>query len=322
MPVNDNSSIEEQLDQLTTERPNPRSHDIDRLSALEIVRLMNEEDATVAAAVEREAERIAAAIDAITERLRRGGRLIYLGAGTSGRLGVLDAAECPPTFRSPPEMVVGVIAGGKEALVRAIEGREDHPEFGRDDLEKVDLSPLDVVVGIATSGRTPYVIGGLRYARSVGALAIGFSCNDDSQLAAVSDLQITPVVGPEVVSGSTRLKAGTATKMVLNMLTTGTMVRLGKTFGNLMVDLRATNVKLAARARRIIAKLAEVSTAEAAALLEQCGGEVKTALVCRFRGVSAEEARQLLDEHGGHLRPIIEERSTDTGETGPPVNQE
>eukprot|EP00913_Durusdinium_trenchii_P035277 g33007.t1 len=244
---------------------------------------MNAEDAKVADAVGAVAESIAAAIDIITDRLKAGGRLIYLGAGTSGRLGVLDASECPPTFSSPPELVSGLIAGGHEALTRAIEGAEDDPDRGAHDLQSVSISANDVAVGIAASGRTPYVIGGLRFARSIGAAAIGLSCNADSELEAVADLMISPVVGPEILSGSTRLKAGTATKMVLNMLTTGTMVRLGKTYGNVMVDLRATNTKLTQRARRIVAELAGVDADTADRLLAECDGEVKTAIVVQLR---------------------------------------
>ena len=291
---------------LTTEGRNPASESIDTLSASQIVRLMNAEDAQVAAAVGRETESIARAIDVIADRLRGGGRLIYLGAGTSGRLGVLDASECPPTFNSPPGQVVGLIAGGYEALTRAIEGAEDHPQHAIDDLQGVDASSRDVIVGIATSGRTPYVIAGLQYAQQVGAFAIGFSCNADSQLAAASDLTISPVVGPEVISGSTRLKAGTATKMVLNMLTTGAMVRLGKTYGNLMVDLRATNSKLVDRSKRIVAELTGITAEQAEVLLAQCGGELKTAVVAQTRGVEPQEARRLLAEAGGHLRRAIQ----------------
>ncbi len=226
------------LEKLTTEGRNPASETIDQLSSREIVQFMNREDATLAGAVGAEADQIAAAIDVIADRLRRGGRLVYVGAGTSGRLGVLDASECPPTFNTRPEQVIGIIAGGPAALTRAIEGAEDHPEQAVRDLESHRVGPLDCVVGIATSGRTPYVIAALRYARQQGAYAVGLACNPASQLGDVSDLMITPVVGPEVISGSTRLKAGTATKLVLNMLTTGAMVRLGKTYGNLMVDLR------------------------------------------------------------------------------------
>ncbi|MFV1966531.1 MAG: N-acetylmuramic acid 6-phosphate etherase [Pirellulaceae bacterium] len=294
------------LNKLTTEQRNPASENIDRLDARDIVRLINAEDAKVAEAVRREAEAIARAIDAIAERMRGGGRLIYTGAGTSGRLGVLDATECPPTFNTPPHLVVGLIAGGHEALTRAVEGAEDHPKYAEIDLKAIQLASRDVVVGIATSGRTPYVIGALKYGRRLGAFTIGLSCNDPSALSEECDLNITPVVGPEVISGSTRLKAGTATKMVLNMLTTGTMVRLGKTFGNLMVDLRATNSKLTLRARRIVAMLTGLTEEQAEAQLQCCDGELKTAVVAQQRSVPPNEARQLLQQAGGHLRKALD----------------
>ncbi|HZN36462.1 MAG TPA: N-acetylmuramic acid 6-phosphate etherase [Pirellulaceae bacterium] len=294
------------MSRLTTEARNPASERIDTLSALEIARLMNAEDARVAEAVGREAEPIARAIEIIAERLRAGGRLIYIGAGTSGRLGVLDATECPPTFSTPPEMVVGLIAGGYTALTRAVEGAEDHPEYAVSDLRQIQFSRGDVLVGIATSGRTPYVIGGLKYAREVEAAAIGLACNDGSALAEFADLMITPVVGPEVISGSTRLKAGTATKLVLNMLTTGAMVLLGKTYGNLMVDLKATNTKLVARTRRMVAMLTGVSEETAESLLGSCGGELKTAVVAHRHGIPAEAAREMLRRAGGQLRIALE----------------
>ena len=298
------------LNHLTTEQRNPESECIDALTAVEIVKLMNREDATVAAAVASQTAEIARAVDVIVERIRGGGRLIYLGAGTSGRLGVLDAAECPPTFNTPPALIVGIIAGGEAALTRAVEGAEDHPEVAVRDLSAESLTAGDVVLGIATSGRTPYVIGGLKHARGMGAYTIGLSCNRDSELAAVAELMIAPVVGPEVISGSTRLKAGTATKMVLNMLTTATMVRLGKTYGNLMVDLRATNSKLLARSRRIVAALTGLSETDAEALLDQCQGEVKTAIVVHRRLVSADTARRWLREANGHLRQALERSKT------------
>ncbi len=298
------------IEHLTTEARNPASEAIDSLSAIEIVRLMNEQDAGVAAAVGRQAEPIARAIEAIAERIRGGGRLIYIGAGTSGRLGVLDASECPPTFSTPPELVIGLIAGGHQALTRAIEGAEDIADHGRRDLMESRLSAQDAVVGIATSGRTPYVIGGLRYAQSLGAATIGFSCNARSELSAYSQIMISPIVGAEVISGSTRMKAGTATKMVLNMLTTGAMVRLGKTFGNLMVDLRATNEKLTLRSRRIVAEMTGLDPADAKLLLDRCDGEVKTAIVAQQRSVSPQQARQLIDDAGGHLRQALEKPDT------------
>jgi len=295
------------LHDLTTEARNPASDRIDRLSSLEIVRLMNDEDAKVAVAVAEQAEPIARAIDLIAARILSGGRLIYQGAGTSGRLGVLDASECPPTFNTPPEMVVGLIAGGSGALTRSIEGAEDDPQRGAHDLQAVDFTVADTLVGVATSGRTPYVIGGLRHARERGAVTIGLSCNAQSALARECDVHIMPIVGPEVISGSTRLKAGTATKMVLNMLTTGTMVRLGKTFGNLMVDLRATNSKLAERSRRIVSMLTGLSEGAAQRKLDECQGELKTAVVAQQRGVSAEDARNLLAAAEHHLRRALNE---------------
>ena len=293
------------LGKLTTEARNPLTVGIDNLSALEIVQLINAEDAKVAQAVGAVSAEIAEAIDIIADRLSQGGRLIYTGAGTSGRLGVLDAVECPPTFNTEPELVVGLIAGGPEGLLRAIEGAEDSTDMGREDLQNVALTDLDVVLGIAASGRTPYVIGGLDYARETGAYAIGFSCNQDAALKAHADLNIIPVVGPEVLSGSTRLKAGTATKMVLNMLTTGAMVRMGKTYSNLMVDLLATNEKLGERAGRIVKELTECSISEARVLLEYCSGEVKTAIVSQNLGISPEAARVRLELVDGHLRRAL-----------------
>lgn len=299
-------STETSLGKLTTESRNPRTLDLDDLSALEIVKLINSEDEKVALAVRDVSEPIALAIDVIADRLSKGGRLIYTGAGTSGRLGVLDAVECPPTFNTEPDMVQGLIAGGPDGLLRAVEGAEDSIEMGRQDLHALKLCELDVVVGIAASGRTPYVIGSLDYARETGAYAIGFSCNQGAELIKHADLSIIPVVGPEVLSGSTRLKAGTATKMVLNMLTTGAMVRIGKTFSNLMVDVQATNTKLLERAIRIITEVTACDTSAAKALLERCDGEVKTAIVCYENAVSPNEARAQLESVNGHLRHALE----------------
>jgi N-acetylmuramic acid 6-phosphate etherase len=293
------------LGHLTTEAVNPASARIDELDAAGIVAVMNAEDAEVAAAVARESAAIAQAIEIIAERFRDGGRLVYIGAGTSGRLGVLDASECPPTFGTPPEMVVGLIAGGPQALTRAVEGAEDSRELAASDLAAIGLSARDVLVGIATSGRTPYVLGGLAHARAVGAFAIGFACNDKSELESLAELMIVPRVGPEIITGSTRLKAGTATKLVLNMLTTGAMIRIGKTYGNLMVDLRATNTKLVARTRRIVAMLTGASEEEAERLVAEADGELKTAVVAKQRNVSPAEARALLAAAGGHLRRAI-----------------
>ncbi len=296
----------EKLENLTTEGRNPASENLDSLSPLDIVRLINSEDAKVADAVGREAEPIAEAIEVIAHRLQHGGRLIYVGAGTSGRLGILDAAECPPTFNSDPSKVLGLIAGGPSAMLKAVEGAEDNPELAAEDLREVGLTSQDVVVGIATSGRTPYVIGALEYARSQGAFRIGLSCNREATMRAQAQINIVPVVGPEVVSGSTRMKAGTATKMVLNMLTTGAMVRLGKTYGNLMVDLQATNIKLTERSKRIICSLTDLSTESAAELLTECDGELKTAIVANRNGVGPEQARAKLTDSNGKLREALE----------------
>ncbi|QDU08656.1 N-acetylmuramic acid 6-phosphate etherase [Gimesia aquarii] len=295
------------LDRLTTEQSNPHSDQIDSMNSLEIVQLMNAEDAKITAAVEKEAKTIATAIDLIANAFLKGGRLIYMGAGTSGRLGVLDASECPPTFNSPPELVVGLIAGGESALTSAIEGAEDHPEFAIADLNQIDFHQNDVLVGIATSGRTPYVIAGLKYAQEQGAQTIAITCNQENQLAEIANLTICPIVGPEVITGSTRLKAGTATKMVLNMLTTGAMVRIGKTYGNLMVDLRATNEKLVDRSIRILMAFTNLSREEAEPVLASCKGELKTAIVHVMRRVSPETARELLKQTQGHLRQVLEE---------------
>ncbi len=300
------SPIKTSLDQLTTEARNPLTEELDRLNAREIVNLINSEDAKVADAVGEESESIASAIEVIADRLSRGGRLIYMGAGTSGRLGVLDAVECPPTFNTEPELVIGLIAGGPEGLVRAVEGAEDSQEMGRKDLKELELSNLDVVVGIAASGRTPYVKGGLDYARATGAFAIGFSCNRDAEIIQHADLSIIPVVGPEVLSGSTRLKAGTATKMVLNMLTTGAMVRMGKTYSNLMVDVQTTNEKLVERAAGIVESLTGCTRTEARELLQRCDGELKTAVVAQNLGLSADASRDRLHSVNGHLRLALE----------------
>jgi len=281
--------------------------------------LINAQDTEVPLAVGKESENIAAAIEVITDRIRNGGRLLYLGAGTSGRLGVLDASECPPTFSTPSEMVVGIIAGGYDALHSAAEGIEDQPETAVQDLQNHNLSNRDVLVGIATSGRTPYVIGGLEFAQRTGAFAIGLACNANSALEAVSDLVIAPIVGPEVITGSTRMKAGTATKLVLNMLTTGTMIRLGKTYGNLMVDLRATNTKLTARVQRLAARLTGLSEAGVAPHLEACNGELKTTVVAVCCETTPNEARRLLSAADGQLRRALQtDDGTTTTDSGTP----
>ncbi len=293
------------LAHLPTEAANPASARLDELTAVELVRLMADEDATVGAAVATQNGFIAQAVDAIAARLSQGGRLIYMGAGTSGRLGVLDAAECPPTFQSDPSQVVGLIAGGPGAMLQAVEGAEDSPELGAADLRALDLTAADVVCGIAASGRTPYVLGGVAYARSVGAWTIGVACNPASALERAVDVAIVPVVGPEVLSGSTRLKAGTATKLVLNRLTTGAFVRLGKTFGNLMVDLKASNEKLVARAARIVRTVTGLDAGAATELLGRCSGEVKTALVAHAAACDPAAARAKLAAEGGRVGPAL-----------------
>lgn len=291
---------------MITEQQNPDTLRIDHLPTLEMLTLMNREDQQVALAVQAALPQIARAVDAIVERLDSGGRLIYTGAGTSGRLGVLDAVECVPTFSAPPELVIGVIAGGSGALTRAVEGAEDNADLGRADLEALALTPRDAVVGIAASGATPYVLGALAYARSVGAATAAVSCNVPAPILDAADIGIGVSVGPEVITGSTRLKSGTAQKLILNMLSTATFVKLGKVYGNLMVDVQVTNAKLARRARGIVMQITGVSADEAERLIEASEREVKTAVVMAKRGVDAAQARQLLLEARGHLRRIID----------------
>ncbi|MFE8947585.1 N-acetylmuramic acid 6-phosphate etherase [Streptomyces sp. NPDC003233] len=297
--------LRQQLASLTTEAFRPELAEIDRLPTLDIARLMNGEDAGVPAAVAAQLPRIAAAIDAVAERMARGGRLIYAGAGTAGRLGVLDAAECPPTFNTDPAQVVGVLAGGREAMVTSVEGAEDSGELARRDLDALALTPADTVVGISASGRTPYAIGAVEHARALGALTVGLACNERSALAAAAEHGIEVVVGPELITGSTRLKAGTAQKLVLNMLSTITMIRLGKTYGNLMVDVRASNDKLRARSRRIVSLATGASDEEIEKSLTESGGEVKHAILALLAGVDGPTAARLLEESGGHLRAAL-----------------
>lgn len=291
---------------LETEQSNPATAAIDQMSPLEIAQAMNAEDARVADAVKRELPQIARAIEAIAGRLRGGGRLIYMGAGTSGRLGVLDATECPPTFNVSAELVVARVAGGSFALAKAAEESEDSAEAGEIDARELGVSARDAVVGIAASGRTPYALGAVAYAKQQGALTVGLACNADTPLAGLADISIAPVVGPEAVTGSTRLKAGTAQKMVLNMLSTGTMVLLGKTFGNLMVDVQATNAKLRRRAVEIVSRATARDTEAAAALLRECDDEVKTAIVVGRAGVTPAQAREQLAASGGALRAALD----------------
>ncbi|MCA3007156.1 MAG: N-acetylmuramic acid 6-phosphate etherase [Phycisphaerales bacterium] len=293
------------LTALATEARNPRTTELDALSTLDLVTAMNDEDRTVADAVQRELPRIAAAVDAIAARMHKGGRLFYVGAGTSGRLGVLDAVECPPTFSATTEQVQGLIAGGAGAFLQAVEGAEDSTTLGPDDLRARHVGSKDVVVGIAASGRTPYVLGALAYAKSVGALTVAVCCNAGSPVAAAAELPIEVVTGPEVLTGSTRLKAGTATKLVLNMLSTGAFVRLNKVYGNLMVDVQTTNAKLKARAVRIVAEAVACNETLAQQLLGQCDGEVKAAIVVGRKRVAPAVARTLLLTHDGSVRDAL-----------------
>jgi N-acetylmuramic acid 6-phosphate etherase len=294
------------LDGRLTERRNPRSSTIDTASALEIVDLIGAEDAGVPGSVAKARAEIGRAVELIETAFRAGGRLIYVGAGTSGRLGVLDATECPPTFGTPPEMVVGVIAGGPPALVRSVEGAEDDVEAAAEAMDSRKVSSTDVVVGIAASGTTPFVQAALTRAQALGARTALVSCSEPpAQLARTCDVCITVLVGPEIVTGSTRMKAGTATKLVLNTLTTGAMIRLGKIYGNLMVDLRAWNDKLVDRSQRIVMETTGLDRAAARRVIEAADGSVKTAIVMARRGVPKDQAERLLAEHAGRLRPVV-----------------
>lgn len=294
-----------ELDRLISEGRNPRTMDIDLLPTIDVLRKINDEDEAVPAAVEKVVPEIAAAVDRIVLAFQKGARLIYMGAGTSGRLGVLDASECPPTFGVPEGMVVGLIAGGPDALVRSTEGAEDDPKMGARALQEIGLTSDDVVVGIAVSGRTPYVIGGLSYAKQVGATTVALSCNPASTIAGIADIAISPVVGPEVLTGSTRLKSGTAQKLVLNMLTTASMIRIGKSYQNLMVDLNPSNKKLVARATRIVMQTTGCAAQQAKQALAQTGNDVKLAILVTITGMGVEEARVALSKARGFLRKAI-----------------
>lgn len=293
------------LENLLTEQVNPASHRIDALPTRQILEIINAEDRQVAAAVAREIPAIARAVDAIVEALRSGGRLFYIGAGTSGRLGVLDASECPPTFSADPDMVQGIMAGGEQALARATETTEDDPAIGARDLLQRGFTTRDVLLGIAASGRTPYVLGAVTEARRLGAITAGLSCTPDSELARAVHLPITPLPGPEIVAGSTRMKAGTATKLVLNMISTAVFIRLGYVYGNLMVNVQPTNSKLRDRAQRIIAQAAGVSYEAAGALLAAAGNSVRTAIVMGKMGVDRATAEQRLAAAGGSVSAAL-----------------
>lgn len=302
-----NDALIAALSRLVSEGRNPETMDIDLLSPLEIVKRINQQDKLVPLAVEKVLPEIAQAVDKITEAFKLGGRLVYMGAGTSGRLGILDASECPPTFGVSSEMVVGLIAGGPEAILKAKEGAEDSPELGIADLKAINFCDKDVLVGIAASGRTPYVIGGLEYANQIGATSVSLSCNPDSAIAELAKIAISPVVGPEALTGSTRLKSGTAQKLVLNMLTTASMIRLGKSYQNLMVDVKATNEKLVARAARIVIQATECDKELATSTLEQTDYDVKLAILVILTGMDLDTARAQLEKKQGFLRLAVED---------------
>ena len=294
------------LEKMTTEARNPRTMSLDQMSTLEIVTAMNNEDSGVPVAVNQVLPQIAQAAQWAELALSNNGRLIYIGAGTSGRLGVLDAVECPPTFGVAPEIVVGLIAGGEKAFVKAVEGAEDSRELGRNDLKNIGLNQKDIVIGIAASGRTPYVLGGLEYAIGIGCKTVGISCNKGSAVGKAAQLAIEVEVGPEVLTGSTRLKAGTAQKLVLNMISTASMVRSGKAYQNLMVDVVQTNEKLRVRAENIVIEATGVERSQARRSIDEANGSVKTAITMILAGCSAEEATRRLETAGGHVREAIQ----------------
>ncbi|NLS55423.1 N-acetylmuramic acid 6-phosphate etherase [Hafnia alvei] len=296
------------LSRLQTEGRNIASENIDTLSTLDMLTIINQEDQKVAVAVERILPQIALAVDTIAQAFSQGGRLIYCGAGTSGRLGILDASECPPTYGTPREQVIGLIAGGHTAILRAVENAEDNVELGEQDLKDHHFCERDVLVGIAASGRTPYVIGAMKYARSVGATTVSLTCNASSAMSQLADIALEAVVGPEVVTGSSRMKAGTAQKMVLNMLTTGAMIRTGKVYGNLMVDVEATNAKLIQRQIDIVMQATECARDEAIKALSECERHCKTAILMILAQLSAAEASAVLAQNNGFIRQALASR--------------
>ena len=301
----DRPALFDELKGLTTETRNPRTMGIDTAPLAEVVRLLHEEDRVAVAAVEPELPYIVRAVEIVEDAFRNGGRLFYVGAGTSGRLGVLDAAECPPTFGTPPEQVQGLIAGGREAMFRAQEGAEDHESNGAEAVDAAGVTDRDVVCGIAASRRTPYVVGAVARAREIGARTLFVTCNPRSQFALDVDVAICPDVGPEPIMGSTRMKSGTATKLVLNAISTATMIRLGKVYENMMVDLQMTNLKLVERSKRIVMTATGVDYDQASATLDAAGGHVKTALVMLLADVNADEARGRIDRAGGFVRHAV-----------------
>lgn len=295
-----------QLSKMTTETRNPRTLELDAMSTADILHVMNEEDASISHAIAKELVPIEKAIEFISASLEKGARLIYVGAGTSGRLGLLDAVECPPTFGTQPEQVVGLLAGGHKAFMKAVEGAEDNKELGRADLEDIDLTAEDTVVGIAASGRTPYVIGALEYANSIGAKTVALACNKGSAIGKISKVTIEVVPGPEILTGSTRLKAGTAQKLVVNMLSTVSMIRVGKVYKNLMVDVQQTNEKLHARAENIMMEITSCEREEAKRYLKCSEGSVKVAIVMYLLRCSKQEALEKLERAKGHIREAIQ----------------
>ncbi|WP_423408186.1 N-acetylmuramic acid 6-phosphate etherase [Heyndrickxia sp. MSNUG] len=295
------------ITKLNTEQQNPKTMNIDLMSTEEIITVINQEDTLVPNVLARQVPNISEVVDKIVAAFKQGGRLIYVGAGTSGRLGIIDASECPPTYGTDPGMVVGIIAGGKEAMTEAIEGVEDDKQQGQTDMEEISLSAKDVVVGIAASGRTPYTIGALEYAKQLGAVTVSVVCSKDSEMEQVSDYTIAAVVGPEVITGSTRMKAGTAQKLILNMLSTASMIKMGKVYGNLMVDVQMTNEKLHNRAVNIVKMATGASDEEARAAIKEQNYHTKAAILQIITGLKGIEAKNLLDKHDGYLREAISE---------------
>jgi len=293
------------LGALVSETRNPATYGLDEMSTLEMVTCFNNEDSKVPLAIREVLPQVAQAVDMAAASFKAAGRLVYLGAGTSGRLGVLDASECPPTFGVSHNMVVGLIAGGPGALLKAVEGAEDNAALGAEDLKNIHLTAADTVVGLAASGRTPYVIGALRYARELGCATVAISCNPDSPIAREAQVAISPLVGPEALTGSTRLKSGTAQKLILNMISTGAMVRFGKVYQNLMVDVKATNEKLVDRACRIVVEATGATRGDAESALQQTGFEVKSAILMILADITADEAQQRLNKHQGYLRAAL-----------------
>ncbi|MBI0038331.1 MULTISPECIES: N-acetylmuramic acid 6-phosphate etherase [unclassified Gilliamella] len=298
------------LSAMVTENRNNASENIDCASTIEILQIINNEDKQVALAVEKQLTYIANAVDAISNAFLNHGRLIYLGAGTSGRLGILDASECPPTYGTPPEQVIGLIAGGKPAIFKAVENAEDSPELAINDLKHINFSAKDILVGIAASGRTPYVIGGMQYAKSLGATVVSLCCNPNAPMINLANIAITPIVGAEVITGSSRMKAGTAQKMILNMLTTASMIKIGKVYGNLMVDVEATNAKLVERQISIVMQATDCNRDTAITTLNQCNQHCKTAILMILAGLTAQQAKTKLEQNNGFIRKALVQNNT------------